>query len=157
MDHHEFGGISIVAFASLAAFAIDRMVTGVLFVLSFSPAWRSFCPEPELFSTAEEKLRAERKQKAAYFAFAGVLTIIALWLLGQPILHQIAPLDGHRGLDYFLTALVLIGGAERVGEFQKSMGNSAVHPDPPVQIKGTLVLEEGTTIQHRSSASTLGR
>jgi hypothetical protein len=157
MDNHEFGGISIVAFASLAAFAIDRVVTSLLFGLSFSEAWRKFCPDPALFSEPNDKLSAERMQKAAYFGFAGMLTMMTLWLLGQPFLHLIAPLDARRPLDYFLSALVLIGGAERVGEFQKSLGQPAVPSDPPVQIKGTLILEEGTSIEHRASTASSAR
>jgi len=153
---HEFGGVSVVAFVLLLSFAIDRLVSGVLFFLSMSASWRRWCPPPETVSDPVERMAAERTQKAVYFVFAGVFSAIVLVLVGSGILHEVGFKEG--SLDMFLTGLILMGGAERVSVFSESLGSSAspAVSEPPVQIKGTLMLEEGTIDRLKSSGMTAG-
>jgi hypothetical protein len=53
---------------------------------------------------------------------------------------------GEGPLDTFLSALILMGGAEQVAKFSDTLGASEapVVSESPVQISGTLTLEEGT-------------
>src|SRR5262249_29488876 len=66
------GGVSVIAVVLLLSFGIDRLVTGILFVLSWSKRWRELCPDPAEAADAQERVAAERKQKTAYFVFAGL-------------------------------------------------------------------------------------
>jgi hypothetical protein len=140
------GGASVIAFVVLLSFAIDRAVTGILFALSWSPRWRAICPDPAEFTEPSQKAAAARAQKTAYFILAGTFSLFVFFMEGTGILAQLG-LSG-RPFDSLLTAIILIGGAERVSEFSKAMGSgnspATAIADPPVRITGTLSLEEGT-------------
>jgi hypothetical protein len=77
-----------VAVILVAAFAIDRIVTAVLFLLSFWGRWDDrFNP---LKQTGElERERTQRWQKLAYFAIAGVFSVVVIIALdGKGILYN---------------------------------------------------------------------
>jgi hypothetical protein len=138
------GGVSVIAFVLLLSFAIDRVVAGILFALSWSERWRALCPDPDQLTDPHEKAAAERTQKTAYFVFAALFSVALLRLVGSGVLAQMGFKPGN--LDLFLTALIVMGGAERVSAFSSSLQPSAesVVSEPPLHITGTLTLEEGT-------------
>jgi len=153
---HELGGISVIAFVLLLSFAIDRVVNGILFALTCSSHWRRICPDPVRVPEGTERVLAERSQKIACFCFAAVFSGFVLWMVGSGILHQVGFAEGP--LDIFMTGLILIGGAERVSQFSKSFAAapSAGH-EAPVEIKGTLTLEEGAALQVKKQSATGAR
>lgn len=55
-------GISAIAVILIASFAIDRIVTGFLFVLSFWPRWAAFAPEPVEAQSAVVTAHREKRQ-----------------------------------------------------------------------------------------------
>jgi len=138
------GGVSVIAFVLLLSFAIDRLVTGILFALSWSKRWRTICPDPDELTDPHEKAAAQRAQKTAFFVFAAPFSILLLRLVGSGVLTQMGVQPGK--FDLFLTALIVMGGAERVSAFSSSLQPSAesVVSEPPVHVTGTLTLEEGT-------------
>jgi hypothetical protein len=139
------GGVSVIAFVVLLSFAIDRVVTGILFVLSWSGQWRNLCPDPAELEDAHEKVAAVRAEKTAYFVIAGLFSIVVLNLIKEGLFSQLGLQPGR--WDMFLSALVLMGGAERVSAFSSVMHPSAAPAavsEPPLKITGTLMLEEGT-------------
>jgi hypothetical protein len=138
------GGASVIALVALLSFAIDRAVTGILFVLSWSERWRAFCPDPAALTDAAEKADAVRAQKTAYFILAAAFSLPVLYLSGNGILDF---LGMSKPVGMLLSALILVGGAERVSELSKAMGaggSPVAVAEPPVRITGTLSLEEGT-------------
>jgi hypothetical protein len=149
---HDLGGISVIAFVLLLSFAIDRVVNGLLFALSYSKHWRRICPDPIRVPEGTERALAERAQKVAFFCFAAVFSGVVLWMVGRGILHQVGFAEGP--LDLFMTGLILIGGAERVSQFTKSFASApAVTHEAPVEIKGTLMLEEGGALQVKKQSA----
>jgi hypothetical protein len=153
---HDLGGISVIAFVLLLSFAIDRVVNGLLFALSYSSLWRRICPDPVRVPEGTERVLAERSQKIAFFCFAAVFSGIVLWMVGSGILHQVGFAEGP--LDIFMTGLILIGGAERVSQFSKSFVSAPTTAhDAPVEIKGTLTLEEGGALQIKKQSATGAR
>ena len=138
------GGPSVVALVLLLAFAIDRVVSFLLFALSNSRGWRTRFPDPALFEDAAQKLEARRRQKAAYYVLAAVFSVTILAVVRHGFLKQLGFEEGP--LDIFLSALILMGGAEQVAKFSGTLGDrdAPVVSEPPVQISGTLTLEEGT-------------
>lgn len=131
---------SSIGYLLIVAFVIDRMVSGLLFMLSF---WR-FYPDPQRVTEPVEKVRAENTQRLIYF---GTSTLIAVLL----ILSRWVPVVAIGDNDLFarlLTVLVLVGGAERLGAVSNLL-NSATgqNKEPevpqPIQITGKLTLEEG--------------
>lgn len=70
--------INVLVLILITSFAIDRVVTGTLFSLSFSKTWARRFPDAALLSEGEERMRAEKKQKLIYFVMAGLLGIVVM-------------------------------------------------------------------------------
>jgi hypothetical protein len=76
-------GVSAIALVLIASFAIDRVVSGLLFLLSFNKKWAHWFPEPMLIDKPAQRMAAERRQKLIYFILAGFLGMIVLAGLGH--------------------------------------------------------------------------
>lgn len=77
------GGMSAVALVALASFAVDRIATAVLFLLSFNRTWSRHVPDPALTPDPAAKALARKKERLAYFTIAGVLAIGILASFGN--------------------------------------------------------------------------
>jgi TctA family transporter len=125
----QLDGISAIALILVGSFAIDRIVTALLFLLSF-------------VRLAPDRAADERKYKLMYYCLAGVLGIVVLAYYGQvrvltALGIQIEPL-----IDTLLTGIVLVGGADRIAEFLKAPGAAPKQEAQPIEITGKLILEE---------------
>jgi hypothetical protein len=147
------GGVSVVALMLLLSFGIDRIVAGILFVLSWSEKWRSLCPDPAEATDPHERAVAERKQKTAYFILAAAFSVGLLAMVGKGVFTDMGFARGP--LDVLLTALIVMGGAERVSAFSALLhpGAEAQASEPPLHITGTLTLEEGTIRRLRGESA----
>ena len=67
--------VNVLVLILVASFAIDRIVSGLLFLMSFNKAWTRRFPDPALIEEGVKRTRAENKQKLIYFTLAGVLGI----------------------------------------------------------------------------------
>lgn len=145
VQHNHLGGVSVIAFVLLLAFAVDRVTTGLLFVLSYIEAWRRVCPDPLDVEEGPARRAAEKRAKFIYFCIAGVLSGAILALVGGGVLHNVGFQEGP--LDTLLTLLILMGGSERVSAFVGAAGlggGEKASPPPPVEIRGRLIIEEGS-------------
>ena len=68
-------GVSVTAMLALAAFAVERVTTGILFLLSFWMRWHAEFPEPDTLADVGKSLHAKRKNKLAYFILASALVL----------------------------------------------------------------------------------
>lgn len=138
------GGPSVIALVVLLSFAIDRVVSFALFALSYSHTWRRRFPDPATLADPAQKLDAQRRERGAYFVLAALCSVALLLSVGWGVLGRLGFEAGP--FDPFLTALILMGGAEQVAKFSGSMSSTPapVVSEPPVRISGTLTLEEGT-------------
>jgi hypothetical protein len=135
-------GVSVTAMLALAAFAVERVTTGILFLLSFWGLWRAQFPDPDALTDPEKIARARRKSKLAYFVLAGALVLVVARSPEIRILHALN-LEGPALLDIALTCLVLVAGSDRIGEFLKGEGGSGVEKaSKPVEIVGRVQLIE---------------
>lgn len=158
-------GISAIAVIVIASFAIDRIVRLVLFGLSNWSLTRHWLPEPEsipadadqndasLLGPDDRPLRgrarwtrakAEKRQKAAYYALCFALGAGVLGAIGKVTIFR--ALGFHQTwfpLDCIMTGLILTAGAERVAGLLKLPGAPEAEKAPPrpIEIKGTLKLE----------------
>jgi hypothetical protein len=143
-------GFSAIALVLVVSFAIDRLVRGLLFVLSYSSAWASRFPDPA-FNNGPISAEAERNRRLIYFVLAGSLGMIALGWVGQVrILSALGFTNVNRWLDILVTGLILAGGAERTEQVLKSLGASGPSTEAtskePIEIRGKLTIEgEGRT------------
>jgi len=140
-------GVSVTAMMALAAFAVERVTTGILFLLSFWGLWRAEYPDPDTLTDPEKIARAKRKNKLAYFVLAGALVFVVVkWSPEIRMLHAL-DLTAPTPLDIALTCLVLVAGSDRIGDFLKGAGGGGEveKASKPVEIVGRLQLIEPET------------
>ena len=144
-------GVTALALVLIASFAIDRIVTGSLFLLSFIGAWDRRFPDPASVKDEVERARAEKKHKLVYFAIAGILGgVVLVWIGNFRILSAVLRSQDksfpsvNPVLDTIITALLLMGGADRLAQVLKMPGASGGEKSEskPIQITGKLILEQ---------------
>ena len=101
----QIDGVSAIAVILIASFGVDRIVTGLLFTLSFIKPWTRFLPNPTAIQNALERANAERKQKLVYFVFAGLLSGLVVAYLGKVRIFQALGFATNDILDSILTGL----------------------------------------------------
>jgi len=153
-------GVNAIALVLVASFAIDRVVNGVLFLVSYSEFWRRKFPDPALVD-ADRRVAAQKKQKLIYFVFAGLLGTVLLAYFGQVRVLSSLGVPANPYLDVFITGLILMGGADRVAELLKATGagGAGAERSPssgPIEIKGTLTLEQPSSVAQFSKTGTSG-
>jgi len=138
-------GISAIAVIFIASFAIDRIVTGLLFLMSFVQPWRRAFPDPGTISEVTQRIQAERRQKLSYFVLAGILGILVLGWFGKIRIFSVSGFPNiDPVLDTIVTGLILVGGSDRIAAILKMSdlkGQSKSSPQP-IEITGRLTLEE---------------
>jgi hypothetical protein len=139
-------GLSAIALVLIVSFAIDRLVRGLLFLLSYWGFWARQFPDPTLVG-GRTSPKKERNRKLVYFLLAGSLGVIALgWAGGVRILAAIGFTNVHPWLDILVTGLILAGGADRMDHLLRAVGGSGSTPDPvpaaPLEITGRLTIDD---------------
>jgi hypothetical protein len=126
---------------AIAAFAIDRIVTAVMFLLSYLSAFSN----PTL-AEGDARATAEKNYKMLYFFFAGVLALAVLIHYPQMRLLEALRIKENAILDALVTGIVLVAGTDRIAAWLKSPGTSVPEKPAvqPIQVVGKLTLEEGT-------------
>lgn len=146
-------GVTLVSVILIASFGIERIVNGLLFLLSFVKPWARRFPDPALIEGVIEKAKARKKGKLVYFALAGILGIVVMAYLGNIRLLHAVGIETKAAFDVILTGLILVGGSDRIGELLKMPGAPGVaKPEPsPLEITGTLTLEGGNAGEIKAS------
>ncbi|MEE8623940.1 MAG: hypothetical protein ACE10H_10480 [Candidatus Binatia bacterium] len=139
------GGMNVIVLVIVVSFAIDRIVTGILFSLSFLEAWNSRFRDPRTVQDITQRVRAENIQKLSYFVFAAILAIIVLAFFGNiRILQALNAEDISPVLDIALTGFILVGGSDFLGKLLQMSGvyGGQESVSRPIEISGRLVLEQ---------------
>lgn len=134
-------GVTAIAMIVIASFAIDRIVTATLFMLSFvAPSL-----DPDTVDAPIRRKRAERLQRLLYVVLAGLLGILVVAKFGNVRILSALGIEADPVLDIILTGIILVGGSERIAAVLQAPGAPGVEKPspPPIQITGTLTLEEG--------------
>ena len=137
-------GVTAIALILIASFAIDRIVTAALFLLSFVIPWL----DPGSVESPGARARAEKLYKLVYVTIAGVLAVGVVAQYGGVRLLSALGMASDPLLDTFLTGIVLVGGSDRIAALLKLPGapDAERAAPPPIQITGKLTLEEGTKV-----------
>ena len=134
-------GVTAIAMIVIISFAIDRIVTATLFVLSLvAPSF-----DPDTVDVPTRRKRAERIQRLLYVVLAGLLGIFVVARYGNVRILSALGIETDSMLDIILTGIILVGGSDRIAAVLKAPGAQGMEkPSPqPIQITGTLTLEEG--------------
>jgi hypothetical protein len=124
----------LIATILLAAFAIERLVAAAQFVLE---------PAPQPGDTREL-----RRRKLLLAALAGAIALAIVDFGAIRIVERLQPANKGSNLDYWLTWLVVVAGADRVREL---LGAAAPGSAPKVQKSElppiTIVLDDGLSVK----------
>jgi len=135
-------GVTAITLILIASFAIDRIVTAILFLLSFvSPSL-----DPAGIENAGARAWAEKRYKLLYVVLAGVFAIGVLAYYGGVRILSALGISTDPLLDTILTGIVLVGGSDRIAALLKLPGAGGLEPPapPPIQITGRVTLEDGS-------------
>ena len=120
--------LTVITVLLICAFAIDRIVTGILALLRSSAS--------------------KARSRKVYLVLAGVLGVL-LGVVGNVGVLGNLEFSTNPFLNVALTTLILMGGSDRIGALMAKMGGEPAavkHSDEPIEITGKLVLlNEGRT------------
>ncbi len=126
----------------VASFAIDRIVSGFLFLLTYFQILR----DPAAITESSAQRRVEQRQKFLYYFFAAVLAaiVVANYDVAR-IMRALGFQPYNLFLDCLVTVIVLLGGADRVAALLESKPAQPPHEGAPqpIEITGRVTLEEG--------------
>ena len=139
----------------VAAFAIDRLVAGLFFLLSFSDDLRPIVVEdPE--HPDEQAARIRRLIYALVAGYLGIVVVAGILKVRLFEMSQVAALGDAKPnalLDTLLTGMILAAGADRLAELVKTFSGGAGEKkggERPIEITGRLVLDragEGSAVK----------
>ena len=138
-------GVSAIVVIVIASFAVDRIVTGLLFLLSYIKPWSRTFPAPATTKDALEHENAVKRKKLIYFVFAGILAGLIVYYGDMGIFTALKFGEANTILDYIVTGLILMGGSDRIASvILKTSGTSGAETSSssaPIEITGKLTLE----------------
>ena len=151
----DIGGGSAIAVVVIIAFAIERTVTALLFLLPFNHTWARYFPDPASIQDPGKRIQAERRARLIYYSLASFLALIIAWVGNVRLLHALGLTDSRVVLDIFVTVLVLVAGSDILAHVTKLSGapGSGASSQQPIEITGKLVLEEGTLKKSEAAGS----
>jgi len=153
----EMDPMRAIALILIGSFALDRIIAGLFFLLSYNSDLRKLL-DPSAISDPEKQARAKRNYRLLYAIFGWYLgsVVMAGYMHIRLFSSTVVPGSEFIGkyplLDIFLTGLVLMAGADRLAEALKLLGGSGVskQKEAPIEVRGKLVLEQETPPGNRS-------
>jgi hypothetical protein len=134
-------GVTAIALVVIASFAIDRIVSAVMFLAVYA----GIVQDPDQSEPRPEGAHPEKVYKLIYFVLAGILGVGVLAFFGNVrVLRALGLIDVNPIVDAIITGLLLMGGAERISGFVQPAGrSSAEKPEArEVHVTGTLKVED---------------
>jgi hypothetical protein len=141
------GAGNVIVLILVVSFALDRIVTCLLFLLSYDSRknpFSRFFPDPITMEGVAQRANAEKRQKLAYVIISSIFSIVIIALYGQ--IRILAALGHVSVLDGVVTWIILVGGSDFIGKFLQMSGvtTEETSTSRPVEITGKLILEERT-------------
>lgn len=146
---------TLLATVGLLAFMVERLTHGLTLVLSYSSWWRARA-EPNSLADPLAREAAERNRRVLSFLISAVLAIAgALWLKLDLLLKFGVPIGtaGDSLAGPVVTGLLLAAGADPIRDLLKrrDQGMQPSEPAAPIQVTGTLVLQQTLPQNPKSS------
>lgn len=142
-------GINLLTILLIAAFAIERVSAGILFLMQLF----HLIGDPDLVEDTTQRAHAKRRYTLYHFAVSGILVVFVLLYMGDFRFLDALGLGNRADLsrvpvfvDRLLLAVVLVGGAEQMSAFLKMVGapggGMREAGAQPVEVSGKLIVEE---------------
>jgi hypothetical protein len=138
---NQLDGVSTIVLVTIAAFAIERVTKGALFLLTYTRT----VPDPELIEGTTARAKAIKRWKLLYFVVAGVLSFAVLAGFGRIRLLMALGVQGNDVLDLLVTGVILLGGSDRISSVLSEAGKRGVAEErspQSVELIGRLILED---------------
>ena len=134
--------INVVAIIVIASFAIERVTSGLLFLLSFFKPWQRFVPDP-FPSDALESAKYQKREKVAYYGIAGTIVLVLVLSVRDLSVLSALSINAPRLLDLAVSWLVLVAGSDRIFELvARNQGmTSSGKETRPLMVSGKLTIE----------------
>ena len=129
--------VSVAATIVIASFVIDRLKTGILFLMAGTGYWKRNFIDPDS--------KRKRKQQVLEFCLTGALVLATLLFFPDLRLLQALGISTVGIVDFAFTWLALTTGADQLGDLLK--GGARAEPEPkPLQITGDVrLIDDGKT------------
>ena len=151
--------ITVLAMLVIGSFAIDRIVSAVLFPFFRDPPTVPKTTPEETQKELDRKYNLETKYKLWYFILAAALAVIVLASWGKiRVLAGLGyPPNPNPFLDAILTGIVLVGGADRLADLSPGMPRPRPNPSRS-RFKSPVSSTSSTTrpVRPEGNGSTLG-
>lgn len=145
-------GINLLTILLIAAFAIERVSAGILFLLQLF----HLISDPDLVEDTTQRAHVKRRYTLYHFVVSGILVVFVLLYMGDFRFLDALGLGNRADLsrvplfvDRLLLAVVLVGGAEQMSAFLKMVGapggSMREAGAQPVEVSGKLIVEEPST------------
>jgi hypothetical protein len=148
----QLDGVSILALIAVAAFAIERVTTALLFLLTYANIIR----QSDLIEDPTSRAKAVQKRQLIYFLIAGVLSFVVLAWFGKIRVLTALGVESNPWLDLFVTGVILLGGSDRISALLSQSGKGAEPEKPPTQaleLTGRLILEDQAVEKAKRTAA----
>lgn len=145
-------GINLLTILLIAAFAIERVSAGILFLLQLF----HLIGDPDLAEDTTQRAHVKRRYTLYHFVVSSILVVFVLLYMGDFRFLDALGLGNRADLsrvplfvDRLLLAVVLVGGAEQMSAFLKMVGapggSMREAGAQPVEVSGKLIVEEPST------------
>ncbi|HEV2425051.1 MAG TPA: hypothetical protein VGZ29_09520 [Terriglobia bacterium] len=133
-------GMNVMAALIIAAFAIDRIVAGLLFLIGFCGKRARAISDPAF---AADPQSARLRQLIYFLTAAPLCAAVLIELPGFRVLSGLG-YPANATLDTLITALIMLGGADRMSDLVGKLPEAAqTRPAPkPLEVTGRVILEE---------------
>lgn len=151
--------MSALVLIMVLAFSADRLTKGLMFCLSFIPAWRKRLPNPELIENKVRRHQIQNLHLVVYTVIVGIVAGAAVLLFEDVrIISMLVGGEPEEVIDILVTLLVIMGGSDLLGRIVQISGigdtgaaaaSGETSPrNKPVEIVGRLTLEtDGATLR----------
>ena len=116
----------LVVVVLLASFAIERILASASYVLDTAPLYRA---------GADAQARKVELRKLFLLAIAGGIAALVVYFTDIRVIKLFEPENAPRILDFWLTWLVLVAGADRIRDLLKDV-KAAPRPAVKWEIEG---------------------
>lgn len=150
----DLGAVNVVVLILFISFAIDRITTGLMFVLSLMPFWHKYFHESTPEANAKNGTDSEKLYRVFYFIIATFLAIIAIMYFNMSVIREddssthigvlfaLGMKDISLTVDTVVTALVLVASSDFLGRLIEKSGayDKTELQGQTIQVKGELTL-----------------
>lgn len=146
--------MSALVLIMVLAFSADRLTKGLMFCLSFIPAWRKQLPDPELIQNRARRHQIQNRHLVVYTAIVGLIAGAAVYFFDDVrIISMLVEGKADKTVDILVTLLVIMGGSDLLGRIVQISGigdtgaaaasGETAPRNKPVEIVGRLTLDTG--------------